>query len=215
MQPFYLAAHLVALRLFIAVFARKYAVGLTRLELSREEAIESVKPIVGLPGMAAAAMLAAPFCYFDFVYLLSRALRPHGQRRYLAPYRLSDVGDLVVGVVRHDVYLYRDHWLFDHQQPGARALSVPCADSSSTSRSRSIDRFCRWQRKGRFSALIVCVPIMCEDCSQYSPPVRASAISFFISLTLSARPMNTASPTRKWPIFNSASCGMAATGCTL
>src|SRR4029079_8048571 len=47
------------------------------------------------------------------------------------------------------------------------------------------------------------------------PHHRASSISERIRRTLASRPVKMASPMRKWPMFNSASWGMAATGTTL
>src|SRR6185295_12545981 len=44
---------------------------------------------------------------------------------------------------------------------------------------------------------------------------RAPSIAARIRRTLVSRPVKIASPTRKWPMFNSASCGMAAIGATL
>jgi hypothetical protein len=70
-QPFYIAAHLLTLRLFINVFTRNYAAGVSRLNLSRPQALRGIRPILGPLGALAAAAIAAPFCWLDLQYLLS------------------------------------------------------------------------------------------------------------------------------------------------
>ncbi len=70
-QPFYVAAHLIALRLFINVYTRNYAAGVLHLDVSYRQALRGIRPILGPYGVAAAAIVAAPFCYFDFRYLFS------------------------------------------------------------------------------------------------------------------------------------------------
>ena len=70
-QPFYVAVHLIALRLFINVFTRNYAAGVVHLDMSRAHALKGIRPILGPWGALAAAVVALPFCYFDFLYLFS------------------------------------------------------------------------------------------------------------------------------------------------
>ena len=70
-QPFYVAVHLITLRLFINVFTRNYAAGVYQLDVSFRQALRGIRPILGPYGVAAAAVVAAPFCYFDFRYLFS------------------------------------------------------------------------------------------------------------------------------------------------
>lgn len=70
-QPFYVAVHLIALRLFINVFTRNYAAGVLQLDVSFKQALRGIRLILGPYGVAAAALIAAPFCYFDFRYLFS------------------------------------------------------------------------------------------------------------------------------------------------
>lgn len=70
-QPFYLAAHLITLRLFINVFTRNYAAGIAQLDVSRMQALRGIRPILGGQGALAALIVALPFCYFDFKYLFS------------------------------------------------------------------------------------------------------------------------------------------------
>jgi hypothetical protein len=68
-QPLYIAAHLVALRLFINAFTRNYAAGVSHLDVSRKQALRGVRAILGPWGALAAAAIAAPFCFFDLRYL--------------------------------------------------------------------------------------------------------------------------------------------------
>lgn len=70
-QPIYIAAHLVTLRLFINVFTRSYAAGVSHLMVSRSQALRGVRTILGLHGALVAAAIALPFCWFDFHYLFS------------------------------------------------------------------------------------------------------------------------------------------------
>lgn len=70
-QPFYVAAHLIALRLFINVYTRNYATGISHLDVSRRQALRGIRPILGPSGALAAVLIALPFCYFDFRYLFS------------------------------------------------------------------------------------------------------------------------------------------------
>lgn len=70
-QPFYIAAHLVALRLFINVFTRNYAAGIAELDVSRTHALRGIRPILGTRGALAAVAIAMPFCWSDFRYLSS------------------------------------------------------------------------------------------------------------------------------------------------
>lgn len=70
-QPFYVAVHLIALRLFINVFTRNYAAGVLQLDVSFKQALRGIRLVLGPYGVAAAALVAAPFCYFDFRYLFS------------------------------------------------------------------------------------------------------------------------------------------------
>lgn len=70
-QPVYIAAHLVALRLFINAFTRNYAAGICHLDVSRKHALRGVRAILGPWGALAAVLIAAPFCVFDFRHLWS------------------------------------------------------------------------------------------------------------------------------------------------
>lgn len=84
-QPFYIAAHLIALRLFINVFTRNYAAGVAHLQVSRAEALRGVRTILGPYGVLAAALIALPFCYFDFQYLFTPRYARMGQDDIVRP----------------------------------------------------------------------------------------------------------------------------------
>lgn len=71
-QPLYIAAHVIALRLFINVFARNFAAGANRLQMSTRHALQGVRAILGGWGVLAAVVLAAPFCWSDYNYLITR-----------------------------------------------------------------------------------------------------------------------------------------------
>ncbi|CAN0379543.1 unnamed protein product, partial [Phaeothamnion confervicola] len=70
-QPFYIATHLVALRLFINVFTRNFAAGVSHLDVARPLAMRGIKPILGIRGAALAALIALPFSALDFNYLFT------------------------------------------------------------------------------------------------------------------------------------------------
>lgn len=84
-QPFYIAAHLVALRLFINVFTRNYAAGVAHLQVSRGQALRGVRTILGPYGVLAAAVIALPFCFFDFQYLFTERYSRMGQDDIVRP----------------------------------------------------------------------------------------------------------------------------------
>lgn len=70
-QPFYLAAHFVTLRLFIAVFTRNFAAGIAHLDMPPESALQGFRIILGPVGGAIAVAIAIPFCVSDYGYLYS------------------------------------------------------------------------------------------------------------------------------------------------
>lgn len=70
-QPFYLAAHLIALRLFIHIVTRNYVAGAAHLDIPAEEVSAGIRSVLGTPGMLAAIAIALPFCILDYRYLLS------------------------------------------------------------------------------------------------------------------------------------------------
>jgi hypothetical protein len=68
-QPFYIAAHLVTLRLFVSVFTRNFRHGIARLDAPMDELLAGMHRVLGLPGALSAALVALPFCLSDWLYL--------------------------------------------------------------------------------------------------------------------------------------------------
>lgn len=68
-QPFYFAAHIVALRLFILVYARGFVRGVGYLDVPEPQVRTLVRRVLGLPGVAMAFLIALPFAASDFLYL--------------------------------------------------------------------------------------------------------------------------------------------------
>jgi hypothetical protein len=69
-QPFYLAAHLVALRLFVRLFAEKYVAGAAELDMPAQAVATGIRRVLGLPGGLLAVAIALPFCALDYRYLV-------------------------------------------------------------------------------------------------------------------------------------------------
>jgi hypothetical protein len=70
-QPFYIAAHLATLRLFVALFTRNYRAGIARLTIAADEALAGMHRILGPVGALWALAVALPFCVSDWRYLHS------------------------------------------------------------------------------------------------------------------------------------------------
>lgn len=70
-QPFYLAAHLIALRLFVRLFMRKYVAGVAHLDMPPEKVARAIGRVLGLRGALVAIVIAVPFCVLDYRYLVS------------------------------------------------------------------------------------------------------------------------------------------------
>jgi hypothetical protein len=70
-QPFYLAAHIVALQLFALTYQANYNAGIAHLESAPgQQAVELIKVLTPLTGVLA-LMIAAPFCILDYLFLYS------------------------------------------------------------------------------------------------------------------------------------------------
>lgn len=78
-QPIYIAAHLIALRVFINVFTRNFAAGISHLDMSKLHALRGVRVVLGPAGALLALLVALPFCYFDFLYLYGPRYVPLGR----------------------------------------------------------------------------------------------------------------------------------------
>jgi hypothetical protein len=68
-MPFYLAAHIVAVRLFISTYTRNFHRGIEHFEVEAAQAARGVRSVLGPVGLAAAIVIAAPFCYLDYLYM--------------------------------------------------------------------------------------------------------------------------------------------------
>jgi hypothetical protein len=75
-QPFYLAAHLLTLRLFVTTYSGNFRQGIAHFDVDQERAIAAMRRIIGPWGLAFALLVAIPFCYFDYRYLLSDRYTP-------------------------------------------------------------------------------------------------------------------------------------------
>ena len=69
-QPLYLAAHLVALRLFASIFAHNYLEGVERLQQPEEDARAAIATVLGPLAFLAAVLVALPFCLSDLRHFL-------------------------------------------------------------------------------------------------------------------------------------------------
>ncbi len=65
-QPVYLAAHFVTVRLFATAFVRTFLAGIAYLDVADAVARHRMWLVLGPPGTLIAAALALPFCLFDY-----------------------------------------------------------------------------------------------------------------------------------------------------
>lgn len=70
-QPFYLAAHIVALNLFVMVYRVNFSAGLAHLAIDVSEPPAELKQVFTPLSLIAAAVVAAPFSFLDYLYLYS------------------------------------------------------------------------------------------------------------------------------------------------
>ncbi len=66
-MPLYLAAHLIAVRLFITAFTRNFRAGVKHLDVPTARVLKGVRGVLGPAGLVAAFLVAMPFCYFDYL----------------------------------------------------------------------------------------------------------------------------------------------------
>lgn len=85
-QPLYLAAHLVLLRLFVNVYASNFVRGCAALTVVPTETRSSVRAVVGVRSVLLACVVAAPFVAVDVGYL--------SEAEYLATEALGTGGAL-------------------------------------------------------------------------------------------------------------------------
>jgi hypothetical protein len=70
-QPPYLAAHLIALYLFLRLFVCKYLAGAARLDMPKQNLANDLSGVLGLKAGLLAVAIAVPFCALDYRYLVS------------------------------------------------------------------------------------------------------------------------------------------------
>jgi hypothetical protein len=75
-QPLFLAGHMVALRLFISCYARNYLRGVRFLDVPLASAERWTLNVLGPAGGIIAAVVAAPFCFYDIIALNEYCLVP-------------------------------------------------------------------------------------------------------------------------------------------
>jgi hypothetical protein len=68
-QPPYLAAHFVTVRLFATAFVRTFLTGIAHLDVAAGAAQHRMWLVLGPVGVLIAAVLAAPFCIYDYPLL--------------------------------------------------------------------------------------------------------------------------------------------------
>jgi hypothetical protein len=66
LQPLYLAAHFITLRLFATMFSRNFMAGVAHLNVPPSQARHGVWLVLGPVGALAALVLAAPFSIYDY-----------------------------------------------------------------------------------------------------------------------------------------------------
>jgi hypothetical protein len=66
LQPLYLAAHFITLRLFATMFTRNFLAGIVHLDMPPTNARRGTQWVLGPVGAAVAAVIAVPFCLYDY-----------------------------------------------------------------------------------------------------------------------------------------------------
>jgi hypothetical protein len=70
-QPFFLAIHFIALRLFVAVYVGNFLAGTAHLDLPGPTALGQIRQILGTRGFLASVLVASYFCIKDLFHLHS------------------------------------------------------------------------------------------------------------------------------------------------
>jgi hypothetical protein len=70
-QPFYIATHIIVVRLFVMVYTRGFTRGVAHLDVPDGQVRTLVDLVLGMPGALVALLLALPFVTLDFLYLFS------------------------------------------------------------------------------------------------------------------------------------------------
>jgi len=82
-QPAYLAVHLIALRQFVGLCARKFAAGAAQLDMPVERIAKGIRRVLGVRGGLLAVAIAVPFCQLDYLYLVSDRYEKLGEDQTL------------------------------------------------------------------------------------------------------------------------------------
>lgn len=69
LQPLYLAAHFVTLRLFATMFTRNFLAGVVHLDMPAGDARRGISRVQGSVGALTAVLVALPFCLYDLQLL--------------------------------------------------------------------------------------------------------------------------------------------------
>jgi len=78
-QPLYLAAHFVTLRLFTTMFTRNYLAGVVHLDMPTAHARRGIQLVMGPAGTLLAVLIALPFALYDYqVAGLAKATKAAG-----------------------------------------------------------------------------------------------------------------------------------------
>ncbi len=70
-QPLYIAAHIIAVRLFVHVYTRGFQRGVSHLAVPGGQVRTLVDGVLGFPGALTALVISMPFVALDFLYLFS------------------------------------------------------------------------------------------------------------------------------------------------
>jgi hypothetical protein len=66
LQPLYLAAHFITLRLFATMFTRNFLSGIVHLDMAPTNARRGTRLVLGPVGAIVALVIAVPFCLYDY-----------------------------------------------------------------------------------------------------------------------------------------------------
>ena len=66
LQPLYLAAHFITLRLFSTMFTRNFLAGVVHLDMPTADARRGIQLVQGSVGTLVALVVAVPFCLYDY-----------------------------------------------------------------------------------------------------------------------------------------------------
>jgi len=89
LQPLYLAAHFITLRLFATMFTRNYLAGVVHLDMPTAHARRGIQLVMGPVGTVIALFVALPFMLYDYQLVgLAKAAKTAGTGAGLAVDRL-------------------------------------------------------------------------------------------------------------------------------